>query len=74
MAQERFAFVIRLWNEPGQAVDPSRQPVAVRGSIQSTHSEQIFYFDSFDKIPALLKEITGWQSDEWDALDGEMSF
>jgi len=70
VAQERYAFVIRLWNEPGQAVDPSRQPGEVRGSIHSTHSEQIFYFDSFDKIPELLKEITGWQSDEGEAQDG----
>lgn len=72
MAPERYAFVIRLWNEPEQAVDPSRQPVEVRGSIHSTHSEEIFYFDSFDKIPALLKEITGWQSDEWDVPEGGM--
>ena len=70
MAQERYAFVIRLWNEPEQAADPARQPGEVRGSIHSTHSEQIFYFDSFDKIPALLKELTGWQSDVAEAQEG----
>ena len=63
MAQERYAFVIRLWNEAKK--QPARQqPVVVlRGSLQAADSEEVYYFDSLDKIPELLKQVTGWENE-----------
>lgn len=59
MASDRYAFIIRLWNEAA----PSRQPgqVILRGFVQAIHSDEKHYFQSFEEVPRLLQEITGWE-------------
>lgn len=63
MPQKRYAFVIRLWNEAREQPAKQQAPVVLRGSIQVAGSDEIYYFDSFDKIPELLKQVTGWESE-----------
>ncbi|MCP4427511.1 MAG: hypothetical protein GY803_23735 [Chloroflexi bacterium] len=58
MPPNRFAFVLRLWNEttrPG-----TNDPPEIRGSLQSSASDEVVYFNSLHQIPALLQELTGW--------------
>lgn len=57
MSKNRFAFVIRLWNEtnhhPGQPAD-------MRGSLQMASSDKVVYFRSLEQIPEILRGLTGW--------------
>jgi hypothetical protein len=62
MAQKRYAFVIRLWNEAPEG--PANRPIQMRGSLQLAHVDQLIYFDSIDKIPDLLRQLTGWEPDD----------
>ena len=62
MSQKRHAFVIRLWNEAREQPTKQQPVVVLRGSLQAGGSDKIYYFDSFDKIPDLLKQITEWEN------------
>ena len=62
VAHERYAFVIRLWNESDDSSGSQQRAVVIRGSIHTSQSGRIYYFDSLEKIPELLKEITGWET------------
>lgn len=63
MPQKRYAFVIRLWNEAREQSAKQPAPVLLRGSIQVAGSDEVYYFDSFDKIPELLRQVTGWENE-----------
>jgi len=59
MARQRFAFILRLWQEaPARSADLRPQ---LRGSLQPIDSEDVYYFDSFSKIPEILRTVTQWQ-------------
>lgn len=58
MSKKRFAFVLRVWNEATPAQE-DRSP-EVRGSLQLANSDEIRYFHSLDEIPAILRNMTGW--------------
>jgi hypothetical protein len=60
-APKRFSFILRLWDEatPRQA-DGSPE---LRGSLRSVHTDEVFYFNSLDEIPQIVRAITGWESE-----------
>ena len=60
MNPNRFAFVVRLWNEVDRQAG---RPSELRGSVQMINDEKVLYFHSLDQIPALLRELTGWDGD-----------
>lgn len=68
MPGQRFSFVLRLWTETVRSGLNSR-PMP-RGSLQLVDSDQVRYFSSLDKIPEILREITGW-SDVPDSLQAK---
>ncbi len=60
MNPNRFAFVVRLWNE----VDcQAGRPLELRGSVQMVNDERVLYFHSLDQVPELLRQLTGWGKD-----------
>ncbi len=61
MTQERYAFVIRLWNEARKLPAKQQPVVELRGSLQVADSDEVYYFDSLEKIPELLRQVTGWE-------------
>jgi hypothetical protein len=58
VSPDRFAFVLRLWNEA--ASGRAKEQLAMRGSLQLSSSDEIVYFNSLGQLPGLLQEITGW--------------
>lgn len=64
MANQRFAFVLRLWLET--EVSNTATGMVLRGSLELVEPKEVHYFNSLDQIPALLRAITGW-SDQADS-------
>ncbi len=60
MNPNRFAFVVRLWNEVDRQAG---RPLELRGSVQMVNDERVLYFHSLDQVPALLRQLTGWEGD-----------
>lgn len=59
MARQRFAFVLRLWLET-EASEVKTGPM-LRGSLELVEPKQLYYFNSFDQILPILRNITGWE-------------
>jgi hypothetical protein len=57
--EQRFAFILRIWLEQAGSASDAR-PV-LRGSLQRAGADEVRYFSSFDRVPELLQEITGWR-------------
>ena len=60
MPPNRFAFVIRLWQEVDRQ---SSRPSELRGSVQMANEERTLYFNDLEQIPELLRQLTGWEAD-----------
>lgn len=60
MPPNRFAFVIRLWQEVDRQ---SSRPSELRGSVQMVNEERTLYFNALEQIPELLRQLTGWEAD-----------
>jgi hypothetical protein len=69
VAKQRFAFVLRLWLE----TQVSHAPIGMvlRGSLEWVEPKEVYYFSSFDQIPALLQTITGWSNQSGSGRAGE---
>ena len=61
MTQQRFAFVLRLWRE-APAIERD-QKTRLRGSVRLIDSERVLYLGSFEELPEILRELTGWQDE-----------
>jgi hypothetical protein len=61
MPDQRCAFVVRLWRP---APRPGHPPPGLRGSLQPAGSAEVRYFDALDDLPALLRDLTGWEAAE----------
>lgn len=59
VARRRFTFVLRLWLET--EVSNATTGGILRGSLELVEPKQLYYFNSLDQIPALLRATTGWQ-------------
>jgi hypothetical protein len=59
VAKQRFTFVLRLWLET--EASNTTTGMILRGSLELVEPKGVYYFNSFDQIPALLRTITGWR-------------
>lgn len=57
MVSNRFAFILRLWQEaPDQTAENES---SLRGSLQMANSENVVYFHSLEQVPDLLEKLMG---------------
>jgi hypothetical protein len=69
VVKQRFAFVLRLWLET--ATGNSEANVNWRGSLEVVEPKQLYYFNSLDHIPRILREVTGWSNQHGSGQAGE---
>ena len=64
VSTQRFAFILRLWNE-AQDGQPNSKP-NMRGSLQIANAEHTIYFSALNQIPSILEELADWSGPDGD--------